>query len=92
MATTKEIIDKIAEEQGLTKVQVKAVVDGVFQQITDAAKQGAETSIHGFGKFKVTERPERTGRNPASGATITIPSSRKLVFQPAKTIKDTLNG
>lgn len=92
MTTTTEIADKIAAEQNLTKAQAKAIVDSVFKEIASAAASGAETSIAGFGKFKIKDTPEREGRNPATGATIKIAASKKLTFVPAKAIKDALNG
>lgn len=92
MTSTNEIADKIATDQSLTKAQAKSVVESVFKQIADAAKGGAETNIPGFGKFKVKETPAREGRNPSTGATITIAAAKKLTFAPAKAIKDALNG
>lgn len=92
MTTTNEIADKIAADHNLTKAQAKSLVEGVFKHITDAAKDGSETSIPGFGKFKVKEMSAREGRNPANGATIKIAASKKLTFVPAKAIKDTLNA
>ena len=92
MTTTTEIADKIAAEQSLTKSQAKAIVESVFKQIADDARAGTETSIPGFGKFKVKDTPAREGRNPATGATIKIAASRKLAFSPAKALKDALNG
>jgi DNA-binding protein HU-beta len=92
MTSTNEIADNIAADHNLTKVQAKSVVESVFKQIADAAKSGAETSIPGFGKFKVKETPAREGRNPSTGATIKIAASTKLTFSPAKAIKDSLNG
>ncbi|MHC2635144.1 nucleoid DNA-binding protein [Bradyrhizobium liaoningense] len=44
MTTTNEIVEKIAAENSLTKIQAKAIVDGVFKAIADAAVSGAETS------------------------------------------------
>ncbi|MDA9537449.1 histidyl-tRNA synthetase [Bradyrhizobium sp. CCBAU 21362] len=92
MTTANEIADKIAAENSLTKTQAKAIVDGVFKAIADAAVSGSETSIPGFGKFKVKDTPAREGRNPSTGATIAIAASKKLTFTPAKAIKDVLNG
>ena len=92
MATANEIADKIAAEQNLTKAQAKSVVESVFNEILGAARSGPETSIPGFGKFKVKDTPAREGRNPSSGATIKIAASKKLSFAPAKAIKDALNG
>ncbi len=91
MTTTNEIADKIAAEHNLTKVQSKAVVEAVFAAITAAATSGAETSIPGFGKFKVKDTPERDARNPATGATIKVAAQKKLAFTPAKALKDALN-
>ena len=64
--------------------------DGIGQ--SDAAQSGAETSLPGFGKFKVKETSARDGRNPSTGATIKIAASKKLTFTPAKAVKDALNG
>ncbi|CUX54120.1 HU family DNA-binding protein [Agrobacterium tumefaciens] len=91
MTTTNEIADKIASEQSLTKAQAKAIVETVFASITTAATSGAETSIPGFGKFKIKDTPEREARNPATGATIKVAAAKKLTFQPAKALKDVLN-
>ncbi len=91
MTTTNEIADKIASANNLTKVQAKGIVEAVFQAITDAASSDAETSIPGFGKFKVKASPEREGRNPATGEKMTVAASRKLAFTPAKALKDALN-
>ncbi|WP_341486387.1 HU family DNA-binding protein [Pararhizobium sp. A13] len=91
MTTTNEIADKVAGDHGLTKVQSKAIVEAVFAAITTAATSGAETSIPGFGKFKVKDTAEREARNPATGATIKVAAAKKLAFTPAKALKDTLN-
>ena len=91
MTTTNEIADKIAADHSLTKVQGKSIVEAVFQAITDAASAGEETSISGFGKFKVKASPEREGRNPSTGEAMKIAASNKLTFAPAKAVKDALN-
>jgi DNA-binding protein HU-beta len=68
------------------------VVDSVLKGIIDAAAAGADISLPGFGKFKVQERSAREGRNPQTGETMMIAASKKLAFQPAKAVKDALNG
>lgn len=83
MTTTADSADKIAGEQNITKAQAKAIVDSVFKEIATAAASSAETSIPGFGKFKVKDTQEREGRNPATGASIKIAASKKLTFTPA---------
>lgn len=88
-----ELIDQVAaSDPKLTKAQTKALVDAVFAAVREAAVKGEEVSVPGFGKFKVQSKPARTGRNPATGAAIEIAASKKVVFQPAKTLKDAVNG
>jgi DNA-binding protein HU-beta len=91
MTTTNEIADKVAGDHGLSKVKSKAIVEAVFAAITTAATSGAETSIPGFGKFKVKDTPEREARNPATGATVKVAAAKKVAFTPAKALKDALN-
>lgn len=91
--TISDLIDQVAaSDSKLTKAQAKAIVDAVFGAISGAAKKGDEVSIPGFGKFKVQAKPARTGRNPSTGAAIQIAASKKVVFQPAKSLKDSVNG
>ncbi len=89
---TADIAGVVAAEQGLDKAAAKRVIDATLKAITDAAKSGEEVSLPGFGKFKVANRPAREGRNPATGATLTIAASKKVSFTPAKALKDALNG
>ena len=91
MTTAIEIAEKLAADHNLTKTQGKALVDGVFNAIAEAATKGEEISLPGFGKFKVKTSPAREGRNPATGATIEIAALKKLAFTPAKALKDSLN-
>ncbi|MFC0205349.1 HU family DNA-binding protein [Novosphingobium soli] len=87
-----EIADKLAADHGISKVDARKLVDGVFEAIGSAAAKGEDVSIHGFGKFKVKDSSQREGRNPATGEAMTIKASKKLTFAPAKGVKDKLNG
>ena len=89
---TADIAGIVAAEQGIDKAAAKRVIDSTLKAITDAAKKGEEVSLPGFGKFKVADRPAREGRNPATGATLTIAASKKVSFTAAKALKDSLNG
>lgn len=84
-----DIVDKVAADHKLTKTEARSVVDTVLASIASGAKKG-EVSLPGFGKFKVTSRPARTGRNPRTGETIKIAASKKLGFTAAKALRDSL--
>lgn len=44
-------------------------------------------TIVGFGTFKLQHKPQRTGRNPATGATITIAEKYVPKFVPGAAFK-----
>ena len=86
-----DLIDVVMEEHDVTKTFARNLVDTVFRSIGDAAQNGEEVSIFGFGKFHVTERGARKGRNPYTGEAIKIAASKRLKFSPARAMKSALN-
>lgn len=85
-----ELAKGVATSTGSSEADAKEAITAVFDQIADAAAKGDEVSIPGFGKFAVKDRPERQGRNPATGEAMTIAASKKVSFTPAKGLKDKL--
>jgi DNA-binding protein HU-beta len=86
----KELIKSVVETTGLSKKDVTAAVDSVFEQITSALSQGKDVKISGFGTFKVKERAERKARNLHTGEEIIVPASKTASFKPAKALKESL--
>ncbi len=87
-----ELTERIAEDSALSKAEAKRLVEGVLKAIVDTAIEGGETSLPNFGKFKVSSRASREGRNPATGETIQIAATRKLSFVAAKPVRDALSA
>jgi DNA-binding protein HU-beta len=85
---TADLVDRLAGESKLTKAQAKEIVDGLLSNVRDTLAKGEEVNLPGFGKFKVQDKPARTGRNPSTGAAIQIPASKKISFAAAKALKD----
>lgn len=54
--------------------------------------RGEDVNLPGIGKLKVKTRNARTGRNPATGAAVDIPSRRAVVFSQSSVIAGELNG
>jgi DNA-binding protein HU-beta len=86
-----DLIESLAEEFDLTKSYVRDLVDRVFEKITEAACDGEEVGLFGFGKFKVVERQARKGRNPQTGEAVKIAARKVLKFEAAKAMKEGLN-
>ncbi|HEX2019239.1 MAG TPA: HU family DNA-binding protein [Aurantimonas sp.] len=87
---TKDLAKNVAAKHGVTEKQAREVMGSLLDGIAEAAAKGEEVSLPGFGKFKVKDMPERSGRNPSTGEAITIAASKKLTFTPAKALKDKL--
>ena len=92
MALTKqELIAKVATDADVSQAQAKSVVDATFDAITSELKGGGEVAVSGFGKFSVSKRAAREGRNPATGETIKIAASNGAKFSAAAALKKSLN-
>ena len=85
-----ELAKGVAATTGSSEAEAKTAITAVFEQIAGAVAKGEEVSIPGFGKFAVKDRPERQGRNPATGEAMTIAASKKVSFTAAKGLKDKL--
>jgi len=83
---TTELIDAVAEANGLQKSKAKDIVTSIFTSIVDAAKAGDVVSINGFGRFSVKNRPEREGRNPRTGEILKIAASKSIGFKMSKPV------
>jgi DNA-binding protein HU-beta len=86
-----ELIDAISNESGTTKTLATEIVDAFMANVTKSVAKGETVQLVGFGSFSPSARAERAGRNPATGATITIPASTAIRFSPGKAFKDLVN-
>ena len=86
-----DLISKVAETVGLSKVDAAKSVDAVFSNITSSLKGGKEVRLVGFGTFLVVNRAATTGRNPRTGESIQIPAKKVPKFRAGKALKDTVN-
>ena len=79
--TKTDLINEIAAKANLTKVQAKAALDATLESISQALANDDKIQLIGFGTFSVVEKPERTGRNPRTKETITIPARKVVKFK-----------
>lgn len=89
--TKADLIEKVQSTHAdLSKRQVAAVVDAVFEQLARGIRKDKRFSMPGFGTFVVKRRAGRVGRNPKTGAEIQIPPTRTVGFKPAPELKKAL--
>jgi DNA-binding protein HU-beta len=87
----RDLIDAVSDRLGSKKSATEAV-NAVLETIQSAVAAGDKVAITGFGVFEKSERPARTGRNPATGATIQVPKSSVPRFRPGADFKALVNG
>jgi DNA-binding protein HU-beta len=86
-----DLIDRISEKSGLSKIDANTALEAVTDVITAAMKAGDEIVLVGFGSFKVGARAARTGRHPQTGKPMNIAASKVVKFKVGKKLKDAVN-
>lgn len=87
-----ELVQKIASENSdLRLEEVERIVDAFFDSIVDQLASGGRVELRGFGAFSTRERDSRTGRNPRTGAAVTVNAKKVPYFKPGKEMRERLN-
>lgn len=85
--TKADLINAVAKAVKLSKRAAEDAVDSTFETLTRAIKRDKRFQVAGFGTFTVRSRKARKGRNPQTGAEMTIKASRTVGFKPAPNLK-----
>jgi DNA-binding protein HU-beta len=83
-----DLVRSTLERVEMKRAEAVAIVDGIFEDITNACIGGEPVKIPGFGQFKVRDRAARIARNPATGEPVKVPAKRVFKFLPAKALKE----
>ncbi len=89
--TKNDLAERVASKTGISASQARGAVEAAIETISDELASGGEVALAGFGKFSVSQRAARTGRNPSTGATIQIAASKAAKFSAASALKKRLN-
>ena len=88
--TKADLIEAVAERADLTKRQAGHAVAAIFNEIQVALRKGDRVALTPFGSFVVREHKARDGRNPKTGAKITIAARKVPAFVAGKSLKNAL--
>ncbi len=86
-----DLVDAIATSADISKAAAARALDGMLDAVRKSLKKGEEVSLVGFGSFSVENRAARKGRNPQTGAEITIKAAKVPKFRAGKGLKDAVN-
>ena len=87
-----ELIAAVAEKAEISKKDAEKAVKAFTDAVAEELAKGGKVQLVGFGTFEVSERAQREGRNPQSGAAMTIPASKVPKFKAGKALKDMINA
>jgi len=88
-----ELIKRIAYENPyLSQREAERTVDTIFDEITRRLEEGGRVELRGFGAFSVKKREARDGRNPRTGAHVSVDEKNVPFFKTGKLLRNRLNG
>ncbi len=88
--TKVDLTDRVTALGDLTRRDSEVIVETMFDAIVGALKAGDKVEIRGFGSFRTRQRNSRTGRNPKTGAAVSVPAKRVPFFKPSKELRELL--
>ena len=86
-----ELVAAMADKAGISKKDAEASLKAFTEVVAEELKKGEKIQLVGFGTFEVSKRAARTGRNPQTGAEMSIPASNAPKFKAGKALKDSIN-
>jgi integration host factor subunit beta len=87
-----ELVQRIASQNPhLYQRDIENIVNAVLGEITAALARGDRVELRGFGAFSVKHRPARTGRNPRTGAHVSVDQKSVPFFKTGKEMRERLN-
>lgn len=87
--TKAELVDKMAQDAGITKLIAAKALDSFMDSVIKTLKKkDGKVTLVGFGTFTKVKRKARAGRNPQTGETMKIKACNVVKFKPGKNLKE----
>ncbi len=82
-----DLIQRVVERTGLPRVKAESAVDAIFEAMKKALTGSDRIELRGFGVFTVKPRKTGVGRNPRTGAEVSITPGKAVRFKPGKDLQ-----
>jgi integration host factor subunit beta len=90
--TKKELVHRIADATGQTKVVVKDVIQAFLNAIIDDLAEGNRLEFREFGVFESRERAARLAQNPRTLEKVPVPKKRIVKFKVGRLMRKKVSG
>lgn len=88
--TKSELSELLYERLGLSKREVKEIVEAFFDLISQTLATGEEVKLSGFGSYQVRSKTARPGRNPRTGEEVPIKARKVVTFHASNKLKESV--
>ncbi len=85
--TKQELVSAAAQQTGVERATVSAVVEAFMEQVRNSLTNGESVYLRGFGTFYRKHRAEKKARNISKNTTVVVPAHDVPVFKPSKSFK-----
>ena len=86
-----DLIEVISKQSKLSRVDVKHLIEIIFDEISSAITSGEGVEVRGFGAFYKRHRKGRIGINPKTGEKTEVSEKFVPFFKPGKHLKEAIN-
>jgi len=90
--TKKELVNRIAEQTGQTKVVVKDILQRFLDEIITELTEGNRLEFREFGVFEVRQRAARQAQNPRTLEKVLVPAKRVVKFKVGRLMRERVCG
>ena len=91
--TKRDLIEEVAQQYPrFSRRDAEVMVNAVFDSMTEALAKGERIEIRGFGSFMVKQREAREGRNPRTGALVSVAAKKVPLFKVGKELRLRVDG
>jgi integration host factor subunit beta len=91
--TKADIVDSVYQKTGMSRKEIRTVVDLFLDEIKDALIEQMIIELRGFGTFEIRVRKGRQkARNPKTGEAVSVNSHGIAAFRPGRELKQDVWG
>lgn len=86
--TKKELVNRISDQTGQTKVVVKDIIQRFLDEIITELTEGNRLEFREFGVFEVRWRAARVAQNPRTLEKVMVPAKRVVKFKVGRLMRE----